>query len=237
MTCCELVARPRSCTQPLIEPLYCLDTHWLAAALNPEKLNFKVHTAWVSTEMKRKAKVYLDTAQHSMLKQIVDGDEVWYLLSQSQTVFKKISATLVAKYEQARRGEVPRGTGGKWEAVADICLSMYKVHEGSPKASLECDLNPFLLVCGKCKAFAHDGICKHVLAVTHEMMGALPIESRSSENNLKYMLKSIGKRRKKTSGRPQRVTPALVPSRHLENEDSSDEEEEAMRRIEDGEAW
>ena len=51
------------------------------------------------------------------------------------------------------------------------------------------------------------------------------------------MLKSIGKRRKKTSGRPQRVTPALVPSRHLENEDSSDEEEEAMRRIEDGEAW
>jgi hypothetical protein len=187
--------------------------------------------------MKRKAKVYLDTAQHSMLKQIVDGDEVWYLLSQSQTVFKKISATLVAKYEQARRGEAPRGTGGKWEAVADICLSMYKVHEGSPKASLECDLNPFLLVCGKCKAFAHDGICKHVLAVTHEMMGALPIESRSSENNLKYMLKSIGKRRKQTSGRPQRVTPALVPSRHLENEDSSDEEEEAMRRIEDGEAW
>ena len=51
----------------------------------------------------------------------------YYLLAQTQTAFKKISASLVAKYEAARTGFVPAGTGGKWEKVLPICASMYKV--------------------------------------------------------------------------------------------------------------
>ena len=158
----------------------------------------------------------------------------YYLLSQTQTTFnKKISATLVSKYEAACQGCVPAGTGGKWEKILPICTSMYKVEvvASDGRHVLECDLNPYKLACQMCKGFAHDGICKHVLAVTHFIMRTRPALERKSANNLRYLCLTVGKERKQA-----RVakTPALQPSRHL---DSSDEEEEELRQIETGEAF
>ena len=157
----------------------------------------------------------------------------YYLLSQTQTVFKKISASLVAKYEAACTGFIPAGTGCKWEKILPICASMYKVEvvASDGRQVLECELNPYNLACQLCKGFAHDGICKHVLAVTHLIMRSRPALEQKSANKLRYMCLTVGKKR--TQARVAK-TPALQPSRHL---DSSDEEEEELRRIEDGEAF
>ena len=157
----------------------------------------------------------------------------YYLLSQTQTVFKKISASLVARYEAACTGYVPAGTGGKWEKILPICTSMYKVEvvASDGRKVLESELNPYKLACQMCKGFAHDGICKHVLAVTHLIMRTRPALEQKTANNLRYMCLTLGKKRKQA-----RVakTPALQPSRHL---DSSDEEEEELCRIEHHKAF
>ena len=163
----------------------------------------------------------------------------------SQKRYTRITADLVSKYRKAREGVTPGGTGGRWEKVTEVGLSMYLVEGGSVMDGIQCDANPYWLVCRRCKCFAHTGICKHVLAVTHLKMANAALADRKLMCNLKYMLRTCGKRHKAKDGRMRKVTPALVPTQprarqspeqrdDAEAGDSSDEEEEELRRIEGG---
>ena len=76
---------------------------------------------------------------------------------------------LHGRYEELREGKlkVKKGKAG-WEQVLAIKNSMYKVEQVKPpELCLPCEANPYSLACRVCKMYAHDGICKHVLAVTH----------------------------------------------------------------------
>ena len=102
----------------------------------------------------------------------------------------ELKDSLIDRYEQARRGEVPDrcearaaapGASKKavFDKVRDVCQSMHKVFlaaevfgDNQPnstryrKSCLPCRLNPLELWC-TCKGFRHHCICSHVLAVTH----------------------------------------------------------------------
>lgn len=104
--------------------------------------------------------------------------------------WQELKSSLIDRYEQARRGEVPdrceaRGAapGASKKAVFDkvkeVCQSMHKVFLAADvfgndepnstryrKSLLPCRLNPLELWC-TCKGFRHHCICSHVLAVTH----------------------------------------------------------------------
>ena len=88
-----------------------------------------------------------------------------------------------------------------WEQVLAIKNSMYKVEHGTLDLVLQCDANPYHLVCRVCKSFAHDGICKHVLAVTHLIEAKKPEGERDQRLNLKILTKPLvdddGKKKKK----------------------------------------
>jgi len=108
---------------------------------------------------------------------------------------------LHGRYEELREGKlkVKKGKAG-WEQVLAIKNSMYKVEHGTPDLVLQCDANPYHLVCRVCKSFAHDGICKHVLAVTHLIEAKKPEGERDQRLNLKILTKPLvdddGKKKK-----------------------------------------
>ena len=77
----------------------------------------------------------------------------------------------------------------KWEDVLSIKNSMYLVEYGGAELCLECEANPYHLVCRVCKGFAHDGICKHVLAVTHIIERKKPKHEQNQRLNLKRLNK------------------------------------------------
>ena len=67
------------------------------------------------------------------------------------------------------KGGVSEGVTCVWcvHRRRKIKNSMYLVEPVDPSLCIPCKANPYHLACRVCKAFAHDGICKHVLAVTH----------------------------------------------------------------------
>ena len=76
------------------------------------------------------------------------------------------------RYEALCRGELPEGyrkqpTWARLNALKNVC---HKVTEAEHHHQfLECTANPYRLVCRGCRTFSHDGMCPHVMAVTHVM--------------------------------------------------------------------
>jgi hypothetical protein len=67
----------------------------------------------------------------------------------------------------------------------DLKRCMHRVEVAMHGQSfLKCDANPHGLLCRGCKGFAHDGICEHVLAITHIMEQEKPADSRDEKLNL-----------------------------------------------------
>jgi hypothetical protein len=67
----------------------------------------------------------------------------------------------------------------------DLKRCMHRVEVAMHGQSfLKCDANPHGLLCRGCKGFAHDGICEHVLAITHIMEQEKPEDSRDEKLNL-----------------------------------------------------
>ena len=107
--------------------------------------------------------------------------------------------------------------------LLDIKNSMYMVIQPADTKICPCEANYYGLACSLCKSFAHDGICKHVLGVTHVKMGE-QVGAKEPMVNLKLLNITLS-RQKKPAGRPAAATPALVPQPRRRGEpDSSDEE-------------
>ena len=77
-----------------------------------------------------------------------------------------------ARYETLHAGVLPRGHKRKpnWDnlnAMKNVCHKvMFAKQE---HFFLECEANPYGLICRGCPTFSHDGMCPHVMAVTHVM--------------------------------------------------------------------
>ena len=165
--------------------------------------------------------------------------EVYYVLSQSQTVHKQLTMPLISKCEELRSGYWPTGIQMKTQyskkAVLAIKNSMYRVVRSTGKDVCPCDANPFKLACKVCKSFAHDGICKHVLAITHIIMhkdSAL----RDVKCNLRLLSKPLS--HDKAKHRLRAPTCALVRQpKDKGAADSSDDEVDTAMAIMEGKEW
>ena len=147
-----------------------------------------------------------------------------YVMSSHCTKFKKIDSTLVSKYQDTFRGNMPRRVTTK-DALFAICSSMYLLYATTDtKACNPCEANPYRLLC-KCKGSRKIGICSHILAVTHLLMKKHPTE-RLAICNVLYLIKKLAADRQ--AHRPRKARGGLVI------EDSSDEEDEAAVERERG---
>lgn len=145
------------------------------------------------------------------------------------------------KYKSLRRGEASRKS---FKALCEIMNSMYFVHHVHRDKCVKCEANPYHLACSVCHMYAHDGICHHVLAVTHIIMSQKPIAQRIHLCDLEYLCMSIGKKHQKGDGSKGAMPKALErdgekkktgnkrrraykgrPSQLVLNPDSSEEEE------------
>ena len=120
--------------------------------------------------------------------------------------------------------------------------SMYRLKETEEREALvcPCPANPFNIQCRVCTAFAHDGICKHCLALTHMLMARDDRrDERDPKCNIRLMAMrlSVGKR----ACAPAKATKALVPQPQPQpadaGGDSSDEEQDLATAILAGQAW
>ena len=89
-----------------------------------------------------------------------------------------------------------------------------------------------------CTAFAHDGICKHCLALTHMLMAR---DDRRDERDPKcnIMLMSMRLSLRQKAGKPANATNGLVPQPQPADAggDSSDEEQDLATANLAGQAW
>jgi hypothetical protein len=128
----------------------------------------------------------------------------YYVLSQTAETYNIISQSLVEDYKSLRRGERlgKKGTKkGGFEYATGVGLSMYAVMHVAPIRVMKCEANPFNLCCSHCTGFDHDGICSHVLAITHIIMSEKPRAKRDHLCNLEYLLSTTGSTKKKKTGR------------------------------------
>ena len=204
-------------------------TRYVAAALNSSKLNFSIPMDFIAPETYKKALAIVENQQRTV-KMVPSPTPVYYVLSQSQGKFKALSGALISKFEQLRDGKVPAGVPKKnnKQALFDLKNSMYRVEEVGQAAVCPCEANPYHLACRVCKSYAHDGICKHVLAITHIMMSTKG--DKDPRCNLKFMTKPLSVRKK--ASRPRLPTPALV--HQPEEADSSDDEEAEVPALLEG---
>ena len=107
-----------------------------------------------------------------------------------------IRSVCTHRYDELCRGTKPRGISVRdKDKLFQLKNSMYVVQRASSASQLcPCDANPFELACQVCKSFAHDGICKHVLAITHIIMAEQPDGERNHLCNLNFMCKPNSKR-------------------------------------------
>lgn len=77
-----------------------------------------------------------------------------------------------ARYETLCDGKLPKGCRKRttWDKLKALKNACHKVMVAKKEHFfLECSANPNGLTCRGCKTFSHDGMCPHVLAVTHVM--------------------------------------------------------------------
>ena len=179
------------------------------ATLKPDALQFSI--PMVPPAMWQKAKWYAPRKDERLWIQTEtdddDGDETVYwfhVLSASCTHWKKISDSLVARYNSLLMGERPRGltTLDKYIQLIDaIHVVQYAVDAG--RTCPPCPANPGELVC-TCKGFRHVGICSHVIAVNHWL----------GKHDLAQLMGTIsGEKKRKRGGFNKGVRPALIPEK------------------------
>ena len=107
-----------------------------------------------------------------------------------------------------------------WQESLDVKNSMYRVEPAQHESHcLDCPANPNRWVCSACVSWAQNGICKHVLAVTHVLEAEKPAEEQDHRLNLKRLLLALprvkdkkGKGRARGGGAGYRmITGALQP--------------------------
>jgi len=222
----------------------------------PTQLRFDLPTSFISKETYKKALHIVTNQETMMVKQRKPSlGVVWFVLSQSQSVHKRLTPILISKYLDVRDGKWPTD-GMQSQArrsveqanvvrrkLLDIKNSMYMVIQPADDTPVcSCEANHYKLVCSLCKSFAHDGICKHVLAVTHVKMGE-EVGAKNPMVNLKLLTRKLSVQRGSSDGRPTAPTPALVPQPRRQvtscEADSSDDEQELLASIQRGDegAW
>ena len=103
-------------------------------------------------------------------------ENYWYVLSRSQTKFKEITDSLVIKFEQLRKGQVPDHTGGKYEKMLEIRNAMHVVVQTNAGALsspspvvLHCIvfvLAPYLNVCCIVSYLYRNVLCLYRICIT-----------------------------------------------------------------------
>ena len=163
---------------------------------------------------------------------------------------------MISKYEEVRAGQWPTGVrkhvrakkgakgakatlSSKHQLFA-IKNSMYRLKETDEREALvcPCPANPYNIQCRVCPSFAHDGICKHCLALTHMLMARDDRrDERDPKCNIRLMSMRLSLRQK--AGKPANTTKALVPQPQPADAggDSSDEEQDLATAILAGQAW
>ena len=137
----------------------------------------------------------------------------YYVLSQSSdNKYKVITEELTHKYKALKRGEKPgRGKQRDFAAVTAVGLSMYAVFHGPPHRVIKCKANPYNLVCSHCPGYDHDGICSHVLAISHIIMSKKPRAEQEHLCNLEYLCEEIAGAKKKQIMKGAGNTRAKMP--------------------------
>ena len=181
----------------------------LDAALKADELTFSIPRSWLPTPMyKKAAKALADPAKYVKVVDSTDPPDAdgnirrwYYVLSQSQTKYTSISATLISQYEDLRRGFKPSNTAGKFTRCVEIMQALHKVEELDPKDPriVPVKANPCSLRCHICKAFAMLGICHHILVVTDLIMQTRPESERLVECDVQKALMLVDKNKKKDS--------------------------------------
>ena len=106
------------------------------------------------------------------------------------------------------------------ESLLDVTMSMHMVCEPDEAYGVpQCEGNPCKLDCPTCKGFKHSGICSHVLCINHIL----------TKYDVRYQLRTIGKKTDKTNKGPSKKASHSALERIPQREpDSSDEEEERL---------
>ena len=120
------------------------------------------------------------------------------------------------------------------QQLFNIKNSMYRLKKTDGQFVCPCDANPYNIQCRVCKSFAHDGICKHCLALTHLLM-ADKSSDRDPTCNVRLMAMPMSRRKKQTH-RLAKATAGLVPQ-PADAGDSSDEEQDLATAILEGTEW
>ena len=140
---------------------------------------------------------------------------------------QELTWQLISKYEELRTGQWPTGVrkhvrakkatkgakatlSSKQELFA-IKNSMYRLKETEEHDALvcPCPANPFNIQCRVCTSFAHDGICKHCLALTHMLMARDDRkDERDPKCNIRLMSMRLSQRQK--AGQPAKATNPLL---------------------------
>lgn len=188
----------------------------LDASLMANKLNLELPREWIAGETFQRALIIVK-AQGTMVRCVPayeGGPLIYYVLSQSpDNKYKRLDDHIVKKYASLRRGEVSRKS---FKALCDVMNSMYMVHHVHLDKCVKCEANPFHLACSVCHEYAHDGICHHVLAITHIILSKKPVAQRVHLCDLEYLCSSIGKRHQKSDG-PKGAMPKALERDDGEN--------------------
>ena len=79
--------------------------------------------------------------------------------------------------------------------------SMYRIEAAVHESHYyDSEANPSGLICRRCKSFAHDGICKHVLAVTHLIEADKPEDERNNNVNLNRIMAQLNREKEPKEG-------------------------------------
>ena len=130
------------------------------------------------------------------------------------------------RYESCLSGARPNGITD-FNKLANICNYMVLVDMATvPGSCMPCEANPLELLC-RCKKARKEGMCHHILVITHVITAQGPAAEKKAHLNLKFMNQRIGKMPKNSKGgRPKNLKHCLI------REDSSDEEENGPLQLE-----
>lgn len=187
------------------------------AIMIPTVLPFSVPA--IPKALLEKAIWYIDHQKtHVVSFHLPDGSVGYYFLRKDNPAeLSKLTKTIIKVYEMALRGEQHKELKDL-EDLMNFCTSFHIVWEAVDESEVcECEGNPSNLRCS-CKGFRGHGICSHVLTVNHMLLTF----------NVRYELRTIGKKAaKRSGGNVKKVPPALTHAPAMEK-DSSDEEDEHL---------
>lgn len=200
----------------------------------PAKLNLESHARWISSDAYKCALSYVRDEKklvhiaHSSANELLMYFVCKKQMCKKEHEVKKVTTALVGQFEATLQGEIPsRVRINDFAEVARVGLSLSKVYVSPDKQAqvIPCEANPLFLMCLACPAYHARGICSHVLAATHLHFKYLniPIESKPSSHNVRYMTaKLFGRDGKRCNHRPKNAPGGL----HVDRDTHADEEDQ-----------